>query len=140
MFSFEYCGIFTITCFEEHLGTAASIRCYFDKVSLRQSGFCATCSFKILVSERKCKNNLKNRKSQKNYFKILVSIMYTECFSTKIRGFPKILKKKICDFKPVLSSSNEHSGTVTRDHVKSSQMRNETPLQLSRLFFHVGEL
>ena len=66
--------------------------------------------------------------------------MYTECFSTKIRGFTKILKKKICDFKPVLSSSNKHSGTVTRDHVKSSQMRNETPLQLSRLFFHVGEL
>ena len=123
-----------------HLQTAAFIRWYFNTVSLKQSGFCATCSFKILVSERKCKNNLKNRKSQKNYSKILVSIMYTECFSTKIRGFPKILKKKICDFKPVLSSSNEHSGTVTRDHVKSSQMRNETPLQLSRLFFHVGEL
>ena len=66
--------------------------------------------------------------------------MYTECFSKEIRGFTKILKVKICDFRPVLSSSNEHSATVTIDHVKSSQMRNETPFQLSRLFFHVGEL
>ena len=27
VFSCEYCGIFKITCFEEHLRTAASIRC-----------------------------------------------------------------------------------------------------------------
>ena len=33
-------------------------------------------------------------------------------------------------FKSVLSSSSENIGPVTRDHVKSSQMRNKTPLQL----------
>ena len=43
----------------------ASIRCYFDTVNLKQSGFCATYSFKILVSEQKHKNNLKNRESRK---------------------------------------------------------------------------
>ena len=31
-------------------------------------------------------------------------------------------------FKSVLSSCSENTGTVTRDHVKSSQMRNETSL------------
>ena len=44
----------------------ASIRCYFDTINSKQSGFCKTYSFKILVSERKYKNNLKNRESQKN--------------------------------------------------------------------------
>ena len=33
-------------------------------------------------------------------------------------------------FKSVLSSCSENIGPVTRGHVKSSQMRNETPLQL----------
>ena len=32
--------------------------------------------------------------------------------------------------KSVLSSRSENTGPVTRDHVKSSQMRNGTPLQL----------
>ena len=54
VFSCEYCGIFKITCFEEHLQTAASmIRCYFDTINLKQSGFCTTYSLKILVSEGK---------------------------------------------------------------------------------------
>ena len=61
----EYCGIFKITCFEEHLRTDASIRCYFDTISLKQSGFCTTYSFKVLVSERQYKNNLKYREAQK---------------------------------------------------------------------------
>ena len=34
-------------------------------MNLKQSGFCTTYSFKILVSERKCKINLKGRESQK---------------------------------------------------------------------------
>ena len=34
--------------------------------NLKQSGFCTTYSFEILVSEGKCKNNLKNLGSQKN--------------------------------------------------------------------------
>ena len=37
------------TCFEEHLQTAASIRCYFDTTNQKQSGFCTTYSFKILA-------------------------------------------------------------------------------------------
>ena len=32
-------------------------------------------------------------------------------------------------FKSVLSSRNENTGPVTRDHIKSSQMTNEKPLQ-----------
>ena len=74
MFSCEYCRIFKINCFEEHLPTAASIRCYFDTINLMQSGFCTTYPFKIHVSERKCKNNLKNCESQKEYFTILIDI------------------------------------------------------------------
>ena len=53
MFCCEYCRIFTITCFEEYLWTASSIRFYFDTINLNQSGFRLTCSFKIIVSERK---------------------------------------------------------------------------------------
>ena len=39
-------------------------------------------------------------------------------------------RKNLCFFQSVLSSRRENNGLVTRDHVKSSQMRNETPLQL----------
>ena len=56
----EFCGIFKITCFEQHLRTAAFIRRYFDTINLKQSGLYTTFSFKILASERKCKNNLEN--------------------------------------------------------------------------------
>ena len=65
MFSCKYCGIFKITCFEEHLRTAASIRCSFDTINLKQCGFCTTYFLKILFVERKYKNNLKTRESQK---------------------------------------------------------------------------
>ena len=37
MFSCECCVIFKITSFEQHLWTDASIRCYFDTISLNQS-------------------------------------------------------------------------------------------------------
>ena len=37
------------TCFEEHLQTAASIRCHFDTTNQKQSGLCTTYSFKILA-------------------------------------------------------------------------------------------
>ena len=59
--------MFKITSFEEHLQTDGdgSIRCHFDTINLNQSGFGITYSFKILVSEGKNKNNLKNRESQK---------------------------------------------------------------------------
>ena len=110
VFFCEHCLIFKITCLEEYLQTAASTRCYFDIINLKQSGFCATFFLKkILVSGRKYKNNLKTKKS---------------C------GFPKILKVKICVFQFVFSSHSENTELVTRDHAKSSQMRNETPLKL----------
>ena len=67
-FSCEYCGFFKITSFEEHMRTATSIRYYFDTINLKQSGFCKTCSFKIVVSDRKYKNYLKNCESQKKNF------------------------------------------------------------------------
>ena len=41
-------------------------------------------------------------------------------------------------FESVLSSRSEITGPVTRSHVKSSLVRNETPLQLSMLFLHTG--
>ena len=131
MFSCEYCGIFKIN-FEEHLWTAASIRCYFDKINLKQSGFCTIYSFKALVSERKDKNNLKNCASQKKIF-YNSHIIYNvyEMFYYKIQWFYQDFKSE-----SVLSSCSENTGPVTRDHVKCSQMCNETPLQLYRLFLH----
>ena len=77
MFSFEYCQIFNITCFEEHLQKAASIKCYFGTINLKQCGFCTTYYIKILVSERKYKNNLKNREPQKkNFFSYIDIYIY----------------------------------------------------------------
>ena len=58
MFSCEYCGIFTITYFKEHLQTTASLGGYFDTTNLKQSGFCTVSSLRILVSEQKYENNL----------------------------------------------------------------------------------
>ena len=52
---FFCCRIFKIICFEENLRTAASIRCYFDTIILKQSAFCTTYLFQILVSEQKHK-------------------------------------------------------------------------------------
>ena len=46
---------------------AASIRCYFDH-DQSKAIFCTVYSFKILASERKYKNNLKNCESQKKKF------------------------------------------------------------------------
>ena len=38
--------------------------------------------------------------------------------------------KNLCFFKSIHSERSTNTGPVSRDHVKSSQMRNETPLQL----------
>ena len=117
-FSCEYWQIVKITCVEQHVRTAASIRCYFDMINLKQSGFFTTYSFKILVSERKYKNNFKNRESQKNIF-----------YNSHIYNCV-IIKLKSVLFKSVLSSHSQNTGPVTRGHVKLSQMRNKAPLQL----------
>ena len=46
--------------------------------------------------------------------------------------------ENLCFFKFVLSSYSENTGPVTRGHVKFSQMRNKTHLQLYKLFLHAG--
>ena len=55
--------------------------------------------------------------------------MFMYFFTTKSRGFAKILKVKFCVFESALSSHSENVEPVTRDNVQSSQMRNETSLQ-----------
>ena len=79
MFSFEHTQILKITYFEEHLRTAASIRWYSDTINLKQSDFCTTYSFKILVSDENIKIiskivNLKKKKKKKK--KIQFSYIY----------------------------------------------------------------
>ena len=70
--------MFKITSFEEHLQIDGdgSIRCHFDTINLNQSDFGITYSFKILVSEGKNKNNLKNRESQKKKKKNTILMDY----------------------------------------------------------------
>ena len=70
--------MFKITSFEEHLQIDGdgSIRCHFDTINLNQSDFGITYSFKILVSEGKNKNNLKNRESQKKKKKNTIHMYY----------------------------------------------------------------
>ena len=77
MFSCEYCRILKITCFEKHLRTAASVRCYFDKIILKQSGFWFFKKFLF----------------QNENIEIISKIVN---FNMKSRGFSKILKVKIC--------------------------------------------
>ena len=76
MFSCQVYGIFKTACFEEHLQTAARIRRSFDTINLKQSSFCTIYTFKILVSERKYENNLKNRESQKQFHIYNVYVMF----------------------------------------------------------------
>ena len=57
--------------------------------------------------------------------------MFMQLFTTKSCRFTKILRVKTCvSFKYVVSSRSENTGPATRYLVKSSQMRNGTPLQL----------
>ena len=56
VFPSEYCGIFKITCFEEHLQTAASISCYFDTINLKQSGFLEPILLKFLFKNENIDN------------------------------------------------------------------------------------
>ena len=114
-----------ITCFGEHLQTAASIRSYFDTINLEQSGFCTTSSLKILISERKYKNNLENRGSQKRYILKFSYICLRNVLLQSPVYLPRLSKWKSVFFKSVLSSRREKTERVTRGHVKSSQMRNE---------------
>ena len=51
-------------------------------------------------------------------------------FYYKILWFYQDFKGENLFFKFVLSSGSKNTGPVTRDHVKSSQIRKETSLQL----------
>ena len=133
MFSNGYCRIFKITCFdfEEHLWPSASIRCYLDTINLKQSGFCTTYSFKILVSElgdiifpcseRKCINNLKNLEFLKQ--KIIIQILDVYMmFYYEIPWFYQDFKSEnLCFLNPYWVDAARIP--VNRDHVES----NETP-------------
>ena len=115
MSSWEYCGIFKITCFEERLRTVASARCYLF-------GFCTVNCCKIFVSEQKYKNILKNCVSQKKYLQFSCNV-YVKFYYKILWGFTKILKVKICVFRSVLSSTSENTGPVTRDHFRSHNQK-----------------
>ena len=107
------------------------IRCYFDTNSLKQSGFCKTCYFKILVWERKYENKRKNHESQKKK-------IFTYCTLCVCLYMCMLYKSKNLFFKSILSSGRDNTWPATRDHVNSPQMRNETPLKLYRFFLHAG--
>ena len=86
------------------------MRCYFYKINLKQSGFSMTYSFKILVPERK-------------YF---LQFSYISCLCNILLRNPvdlPRLSENLCFFKSVLSSCSQNTGSVTRDHIKSSQVR-----------------
>ena len=51
-------------------------------------------------------------------------------FYYEIPWFYQDFKNENLFFKSVLSSRSEYTGPNTRDHGKSTQMRNKTPLQL----------
>ena len=51
-------------------------------------------------------------------------------FYYEIPWFYQDFKSENLFFKSVLSSCSENTGPASRDHVKSSQMRNETLLHL----------
>ena len=114
---------FKIMYFEVYLRTAAFIRCYFDKINLTQSEFCTTSSFKILVSERKYKNNLKNRESHKNIFYSSHGYVYVMFYYEIPLFYQDFKSENLCFL-------NLSSVPVTSAHVKSCQMSNKTPLLL----------
>ena len=60
-----------------------------------------------------------------------------QSFTTNFGGFAKIFKVKIYVFK-ICTLRSKNFGSVTGDHVKSSQIRNGIPLQFKRHFLHAG--
>ena len=63
--------------------------------------------------------------------------LYISCLCNVLLQNPVVLPRF---FKSVLilRSENTGCGSVTRGHVKSSQNRNEAPLQAQRLFLYAG--
>ena len=125
--SCEYCGISKVICFEEHLRMAASIRCYFDMINLKQSGFCTAYFWKFLQNKNiktiSKTMNLKKKKKKKK--KICDSHMHVYVY---VMFYYEKWKSVFLKF--VSRSHSKNIGPVTRGCVKSSQMMNEIPLQL----------
>ena len=121
-FLWMFQNFWLVTCLEKHLRTAASVRCYFDTINLNQYAFCTTHSFKILISERKYKNSLKNGEYQNidnNYNNnnninchIYVHVMFYYVMLWFYQNFKSENLKVV------------NTGLITRDHVESPQMRN----------------
>ena len=77
-------------------------------------------SFKILVSERNYKNNLKNRESQQNNIFYNSRIYVYGMFCYEIPWFYQDFKsEKSVFFESALSSRIDNTGSITKDHVKS---------------------
>ena len=86
---------------------------------------------KFLFQKKDIKIISKIVKSQKKIFYYSHTYNVYVTFYFKILWFTKFLKVKVCVFlNLVFSLRSENTGPVTRDHVKSSQMRKKTPLQL----------
>ena len=80
-------------------------------------------SFKILVSERNYKNNLKNRESQQNNIFYNSRIYVYGMFCYEIPWFYQDFKsEKSVFFESALSSRIDNTGSITKDHVKSSKI------------------
>ena len=105
------------------------LSCYFDTINQKQAGFCTTQSFKTLVSKRKYKNNHKNGKYLNNNNNNSNNNCHVyKCLCNVLPWFYKKFRSG--------NLSVLNTGPGTRDHLKSSQRRNETSLQLKRLFLH----
>ena len=97
--------------------TAASIKCYFDTINLKQSYFCTTYSFKILVSERNIKiiSKIVNLKKKKEITILIYCIRYLcSILPRNAVILPRFEKEKSVFFKSVLSSRSENTAPVTR--------------------------
>ena len=117
---------FKITCFGKHLAMATSIRCCFNTSNLKQYGLSTTysCAQNKNIKIISKIVSLKKIKKKKKYYSHI-------CLCNVLLWTPMV-------FKSVSSSHSENAGPVIRDHVKSYQMKNETPLQLKKLFLYAA--
>ena len=90
MTPFYGCGS-TVSRLQSHYeGTVNFLPCYFDTINLKQPGFRTIYSFKIFVSKRKCKNNLRNCESQT---KKSLQFSYAQCLCNVLLQNPVVLPR-----------------------------------------------
>ena len=83
---------------------------------------------KNTLQEQKCKKIVIKRHFHLSFFRLYQFMWSSKFVIIEIRAHFK--SENPCFLKSVLGSRSENTGTVTRDYVKSSQMKNEIPLQL----------